>query len=640
MYEPSCDPQDLRYLELLSESFPTQQTAFTEIINLQAILNLPKATEHFISDVHGEYEAFWHILNNCSGVIRDRVETVMGDELGEDEIDELCTLIYYPREKLAKVREEVDDVRTWHQSALMRLIYLARYLSNNYTRSKVRKAMPVSYAYIIDELLHEAGEKAPERHFYHERIVESILDNGAAADFIESLALLNKRLAVDHLHVVGDIWDRGPHGDRIMDALMRYHSLDIQWGNHDVTWMGAAAGSEICIASVVYTNVRNNTLSILEGAYGISLRELALLAERAYTEEGPDTKSPLEKAIATILFKLEGQVICRRLEFDMEDRLLLDKIDLERGTVRIGDKDFELTTCDFPTLDPMHPFELSAEERHVVDGLVAAFCDSARLHAHVNFLYEHGSMYRVYNDNLIFHGCIPMNEDGSFRAVACGRDARMLSGRRYLDFTDQIARRAWYERDPEALDWMWYLGCGKLSPTSGRLMKTFERAYVRDRSTWEEPQDPYWKVAEDEAVCEQILREFDISPRRGHIVNGHTPVRTDLGESPVRAGGKFLIIDGGFCKKYHIKTGTAGYTLVANDAGMRIKTHEPFDSIEAALEHNADINVSHEVVITNAKRRLLIADTDTGEHIRRQIADLQHLLEAYRTGEIPERGDI
>ena len=624
--------QEHKYLELLSQQFPTQHAAFTEIINLQAILNLPKATEHFISDVHGEFEAFTHILNNCSGVIRAHVETILGDTLSKEEMDDLCTLIYYPRERLAMVREAGKDTPDWFRSSLMNLLYLARFLSNYYTRSKVRKNMPVSYAYIIEELLHEAGPKSPERHVYHVRIVDSILETDAAEDFIVSLAQLIKRLAVDHLHLVGDLWDRGPHGDRILDQLMGLTRLDIQWGNHDVCWMGAAAGSEVCVASVVRTNVRNKTLAILESAYGISLRELALFAEQTYTHG--DVISPLEKAISVIMFKLEGQLIERHPELSMEGRLFLDKMNLVQGTVMVDGRACDLTTCDFPTVDPEHPYDLTDEESEIMYGLVEAFTTSHKLHDHVSFLYEHGSIYRVFNDNLIFHGCIPMNTDGTFRAVRCGRD--MLSGKRCLDFADSIARQAWFEHDPEALDWMYYLSCGRDSTCSGRVMKTFERTYVMDKSTWEEPQDPYWDMCRNPRVCDDILREFGISPSVGHIVNGHTPVRASQGESPIRGDGKFLIIDGGFCEKYHSKTGIAGYTLVYDARGMRIKAHLPFESVEAALSKNADIAAQSETVITNYEPRLLIANTDTGEHIREQIRDLQDLLDAYRTGEISE----
>ncbi len=635
MIDMSQQGSQLKYLHLLAEKFPSRHAVFTEIINLQAILNLPKATEHFMSDIHGEYEAFYHILNNCSGVIRERVVAILGNELSQAEISDLCTLIYYPKERLATIRAERLDSPDWYRSNLLSLIHIARILSNNYTRSKVRRAMPVSYAYIIDELLHEAGDTSPERHDYHVRILDSIIEVDAAEDFIVSLASLIKRLAVDRLHVVGDLWDRGAHGDRVIDRLMEYHSLDIQWGNHDFCWMGAAAGSAECVASVVRINVHNKTLDILEGSYGISLRELALFAEHTYKAD--DVLSPLEKAISIMFFKLEGQLIERHPELEMEARRLLDKIDVHNQTVLIGETRYKLTTDDFPTLDPARPYELTCEEQRIMNGLVKSFRNSDRLKEHVEFLYEHGSVYRVYNNHLIFHGCVPMNPDATFHAVRC--IDKTCSGKAYLDFSDYIARRAWYEGDQDALDWMLYLSCGQYSTASGRIMKTFERCFVEDTSTWDEPQDPYWELAERSSVCKEVLLEFGIDPEVGHIINGHTPVLTGRGEKPIRAAGKLLIIDGGFCEKYHNKTGIAGYTLVSDDWGMRIKAHLPFESVEAALSHNADIEESSVVEISKSEHRLHISDTDIGEDIRGQIRDLQALLEAYRSGEITEHTD-
>ncbi len=633
MIDASLESTKQKFLHLLAEKFPSRHAVFTEIINLQAILNLPKATEHFMSDIHGEYEAFYHILNNCSGVVRERVVAILGEELSQSEISDLCTLIYYPHERLAAIREKRLDTPDWYRTNLLSLIHIARILSNNYTRSKVRRAMPVSYAYIIDELLHEAGAKYPERHDYHVRILDSIVEVDAAEDFIVSLSSLIKRLAVDHLHVVGDLWDRGAHGDRVIDRLMEYHSVDIQWGNHDFCWMGAAAGSAACVANVVRINVRNNTLDILEGSYGISLRELALFAEHNYKTD--EVVTALEKAISVIYFKLESQLIDRHPELDMNERRLLHNIDLANATVRIGDKQYKLRTVDFPTLNPEQPYELTTDEQRIIENLVHAFKNSDRLKEHIEFLYEHGSVYKVYNNNLIFHGCIPMKQDGTFQPVRCLD--KTLSGKPYLDFCDYISRRAWFEGDQDALDWMLYLSSGQYSTASGRVMKTFERCFVEDRSQWEEPQDPYWELAERPSVCNEILMEFGVDPNVGHIINGHTPVLTARGEKPVRAGGKFLIIDGGFCEKYHSKTGIAGYTLVSDDWGMRIKAHLPFESVEAAIAHNADIEESSVVEITRSEHRLHISDTDIGEDIRRQIRDLQALLEAYRNGDITER---
>ncbi|MCH3944122.1 MAG: fructose-1,6-bisphosphatase [Atopobiaceae bacterium] len=624
--------QELKYLSLLSETFPTTQAVYTEIINLSAILNLPMGTEHFMSDLHGEQEAFTHILNNCSGVVRERVQATFRHELTATEQDELCTLIYYPRQKLARIHAAREDTSEWYRVHLMQLVRLARFLSNFYTRSKVRKAMPEAYAYIIDELLHASGRKETSRHNYHVRIIASIIETGSADDFIESLAALIKRLAVDHLHIVGDVFDRGPHADRIIDQLMAYHSLDLQWGNHDIAWMGAAAGSRACIASVVRTCVRYRSLEILESAYGISLRELAVFARNTYRAD--DGMRDCEKAIDVILFKLEGQLVRRHPEFGMDERLLLDKMDLPRGTVTIDGTPYDLTTCDFPTIDPADPYALTREEQRVIDQLATAFHDSGRLQRQVDFLYDHGSVYLAYNGNLLFHGCVPLTEDGAFAVVPCGRHS--YSGKAYLDFVDRTARRAWHEHDQNSLDWMWYLWCGKLSPLSGRIMKTFERSFVDDRSTWDEPRDAYWAFTPSVETCDAILEEFGLSPKTGHIINGHTPIRAKEGESPVRAGGKLLVIDGGFCKAYHRSTGIAGYTLIADANGLRIKAHRPFTTVGDALNRNADI-LSNTTVLETNKHARLIEDTDTGARIRAQIADLQSLLDAYRMGELPER---
>ena len=620
-----------RYLLLLSRQFPTTQAAFTEVINLEAKLDLPKGTEHFMSDVHGEYQAFKHILNNCSGVIREHVEATFSDELDDFAKDELCTLIYYPHERLAQLKCQHLNLPRWYRNNLMYLVRLARLLSGLYTRAHVRAALPEDYAYIIDELLRASGPGERSRHEYHKRIIDSIVVNDAADDFICSLSSLIKQLAVDHLHIVGDIYDRGPHGDRIMDHLIDYHNVDVQWGNHDIAWMGAAAGSEACIASVVRTQIRYSTLDMVESAYGISLRRLALFAQRTYRDD--DIMSPLEKAISVILFKVEGQLIMRHPNYGMDDRLLLGKLNLARGTVRIDGEDYDLATCDFPTVDSAHPFELTDEERDIMDGLVAAFKESDRLHRHVSFLFENGSVYLVHNGNLLFHGCVPLEEDGSFTIVTGDGVAR--AGRDYLDWCDRVARRAWHQRDQKSLDWMWYLWCGRRSPLSGRVVKTFERTFVSDRSAWAEQEDPYFRLSENPEVCERILAEFGLGTN-GHIINGHKPVRQVKGESPIKANAKRLVVDGGFCEAYHKTTGIAGYTLTSTSRGLSIKAHRPFLSIEAALAANADI-LSNTTVIERPKQELKVSDTDKGRAISIQIDELKMLLAAYRTGELPER---
>ncbi len=625
--------QTMKYLTLLSEKFPNQQAVFTEIINLQAILNLPKGTEHFMSDLHGEYEAFLHILNNCSGVVREHVDEDFGDSLSEREKGELCTLIYYPREKIALARAAHQDSPTWYKTILDQLITVARRLSSRYTRSKVRKAIPHDFAYIIDELLHTHPDENNYRVRYHERIIGSILETDSTEDFIYSLAELIKVLAVDHIHLVGDVFDRGGGAAKIMDRLLRceHQRTDIQWGNHDILWMGAAAGEPACIVTVLRNNLRYGNFEILENDYGISLRELVSFADRTY--RAGERITPLIKAINVMLFKLEGQIILRHPEFDMHDRLLLDKIDLADATVEIDGTRWPLTTSDFPTLDPDSPYELTPEEGRIIDKLVQEFTGSDHLRSHIDFLYRHGSMYLVRNSNLLFHGCVPMSADGTFTNVNCLGTWR--AGRDYMDFCDSIARRAWRTREQEALDWMWYLWVGHKSPASGRLVKTFERSYIADESTWAEPMDPYFELTREVPACDAIMREFGIVPGSGHIINGHTPVKTIKGESPIRADGRLLVIDGGFCQAYHPKTGIAGYTLIASSRGMRLKAHEAFKSVEEAIMRNADIQ-SETTRFDVPTRRLMVSDTDTGEEIRAQINDLRQLLEAYRSGQLPE----
>ena len=634
MYTQDAPEQTIKYLSLLGHQFPNQQAVFTEIINLQAILNLPKGTEHFMSDVHGEYEAFLHILNNCSGVVREHVDEDFGDTLTEEEKDNLCTLIYYPREKIALVHAAHQDSPTWYKRMLNQLITVARRLSSRYTRSKVRKAIPHDFAYIIDELLHTHPDENNYRVRYHERIIDSILETDSTEDFICSLAELIKRLAVDHIHLVGDIFDRGGGAAKIMDRLLDcvHQRTDIQWGNHDILWMGAAAGDAACIVTVLRNNLRYGNYEILENDYGISLRALMSFADRTY--RAGERITPLMKAVDVLLFKLEGQIIARHPEFDMEDRLLLDKIDLEAGTVEIDGRTHPLVTSDFPTLDPERPYELTAEEERIVRKLIDEFTGTDHLKRHIDYLYRHGSVYLVSNNNLLFHGCVPLNEDGTFASINC--EGTWRSGRDYLDFCDRIARRAWRTRDRAALDWMWYLWIGFRSPLSGRHVKTFERSFIEDQATWLEPMDPYFTLTNDPACCDAIMREFGVQPERGHIVNGHTPVKTTSGEKPIRADGKLLVIDGGFCTAYHPKTGIAGYTLISSSRGMRLKAHEAFKNVTEAITHNADIH-SETNRFASAERRIMVADTDTGAEIRSQIQDLRMLLDAYRTGLIKER---
>ena len=626
----------MKFLRLLSEKYPTRQQVCTEIINLQAILNLPKGTEHFMSDLHGEYEAFFHILNNSAGVIREKVDMAFEEVLTARERSSLCTLIYYPQEKLRRIREEGRNTEEWYRFVLQKLIDLAKLLSSKYTRSKVRKAMPSEYSYILDELLHAQPDEDNNQLVYHSKIIDTLLRLEEGDDFIIALSSLIKRLAVDHLHIVGDIFDRGERPDAILNMLMDHHSLDIEWGNHDILWMGAACGSQACIAAVVRNCLSYNNISVLEQGYGISLRPLVLFAEKMYDEEDPNKAA--KKAISIILFKLEGQIIRRNPEYQIEDRLLLDKVDYENACIELDGKSYPLKEKRFPTVDRDDPYKLSQAEREIMDELEKLFLESEQLQRHVEFLYSHGSMYQVFNGNLLFHGCVPLDEDGALKAIHL--EGRIYQGRSYMDYADMAARRAFFNEDPPQryLDFMWYLWCGSNSPLSGRVVKTFERTFIEDKSTWEEPKNPYYEYQSSEPVCRMLLREFGLYSENSHIINGHTPVHVNQGENPLKAHGRLIVIDGGFCKAYQKTTGIAGYTLIFNSHGMRLKSHQPFSGMEAALEENMDIDSESQQVVTFPKR-VMVADTDTGERLKEQIADLEDLLTAYREGWIAAKAE-
>lgn len=621
-----------KFLSLLAEKYPTTQEVCREIINLNAILNLPKGTEHFMSDLHGEYEAFFHILNNCSGVVREKVDLLFRDTLSDVEREQICTLIYYPREKLELIKKEVVNLKGWYRAILTELIEIAKILSSKYTRSKVRKAMPEEFAYIIDELLHVQKDEDDNQVIYHREILSTIIEINNADEFIVALAGLIKRLAVDRLHIVGDIFDRGACADQILDLLMKHHSIDIEWGNHDILWMGAAAGSQACIANVIRNNLKYDNTQILENSYGISLRKLTLFAEKMY----PDVE-PMEaalKEISIMMFKLEGQVIARHPEYEMDDRRLLHHIDWEKNTVEIDGRMYELTESNFPTVDRENVYQLSPEEEDIIEELRMAFKNSRRLQEHIQFLYKNGSMYKNYNNNLLYHGCIPLDAEGNFEGICI--DNRMYKGKAYLDYADKTSRRAYFSGGRESdLDFMWYLWCGRRSPLCGRNIKSFERTYVADHATWTEESDPYYKFYVTEKTCNMILREFGLYSTLSHIINGHTPVRTSEGEQPVRANGKLIVIDGGFCKSYHETTGIAGYTLIYNSHGMRIKAHQPFESVYAALRENKDIESSSALVETE-NERLMVKHTDSGKKILEDIEGLKKLLEAYRDGVIEQ----
>ncbi len=624
----------IKFLRLLSEKYPTRQQVCTEIINLQAILNLPKGTEHFMSDLHGEYEAFYHILNNSAGVIREKVDMVLSSRLTPKERSSLCTLIYYPEEKLDKIREEGRATEEWYRFTLQTLIDLAKVLSSKYTRSKVRKAMPPEYSYIIDELLHAQPDEDNNQLVYHEKIIDTILKLDAGEDFITALTSLIKRLAVDHLHIVGDIFDRGERPDAIINMLMTHHSLDIEWGNHDILWMGAACGSQACIASVVRNCLSYNNISVLEQGYGISLRPLVLFAEKMYPEEDPNKAA--RKVISIILFKLEGQIIRRNPDYGMEGRLLLDKVDFDNATIELDGTVYELSEKEWPTINRNDPYSLDPMEREIMDELEQLFRESEQLQRHITFLYNRGSIYRCFNGNLLFHGCVPLDEDGSLKALCF--DGRVYQGKSYMDYADSVARRAFFNKNcaQKYRDFMWYLWCGSNSPLSGRVVKTFERTFIEDKSTWVEPQNPYYHYHSSEQSCRMVLREFGLYGEESHIINGHTPIHVKQGENPLKANGRLIVIDGGFCKAYQKTTGIAGYTLIYNSHGMRLKSHQPFSGMEAALEDNLDIDSDSQQVATFA-HRMMVADTETGTRIKEQIADLEDLLTAYREGLLPSR---
>ena len=620
-----------KYLSLLAEKFPTRQAVCTEIINLAAIMNLPKGTEHFMSDIHGEYDAFLHIMNNCSGVIREKIEMIFADVLNDTEKRALRTLIYYPKEALQRLHDEGKISPKWYRETLRHMIEIARVLSSKYTRSKVRKAMPKEFGYIIDELLHALPDEDGNQLAYHERILDTIVGIQNGDEFIIALSALIKRLAVDHLHIVGDLFDRGADADKIIELLLDYPSLDIQWGNHDVLWMGAAAGNEACIANVVRNNVRYNNIRILESGYGISLRRLQLFAEKTY--EGTPAKA-MVKAINVMMFKAEGELILRHPEFEMQDRLLLDKVDTEKGTVTIDGVEYAMNTMEFPTVDWSDPYRMTPEEREVMDDLKRSFCQSPQLRRHIEFLYAVGSVYLKMNDNLLFHGCVPLTEDGQMEEV--NFFGQFLRGKSYFEFCEKAARLAYNTGEARYVDFMFYLWGGPKSPMCGRVVKTFERSYLDDKSSWKEPQDPYYLYLDSEATSRMILREFGLKSDLSHIINGHTPVHVSDGEIPIKAGGKLIVIDGGFSRAYHKTTGIAGYTLIYNSHGMRIKSHMPFESVERVLSENIDIE-SRANQFEIEPYRVMVGDSDIGKRLAAQIEDLNELLTAYRDGVIPER---
>lgn len=646
--------EHLRYLRLLSQKYKTVAAAASEIIRIEALLRLPKGTEHFMSDLHGEHEAFVHILNSASGVIREKIDTVLGPDVPAEERAELATLVYYPNQKLPELKARQPDLHAWYRLTLLRLIDLCRFVSSKHTRDHVRRCLPQNCGYILDELLHAHFEDHDKDQYYGE-IIESILRYDRADAYIVRFCEVIKRLAVDRLHIVGDLFDRGPRPDRILDSLMAHHQVDIQWGNHDVVWMGAAAGSPLCIMTVLKTTLAYNNLDTLEGGYGISLRQLERFAQSTYADSDVSRWIPhadprtaagdlnaaarMHKAVTVMMLKLEAQVIARNPDFDLQGRDFLNHIDFAAGTVDYHGTVYPLLDCDFPTVDPAAPTTLTAEEAHVIAGLVRSFAESERLQRHVQFLYAHGAFYKICNGNLLYHGAVPMTEDGAFAAIRFEGVAR--SGKQLFDYCDRRARQG-YSAPPGSparlagQDFLWYLWCGAKSPLFGRsAMATFERLYIADPAAHREIKDPYYKHIAALDTAERILREFGLAGAGCHIVNGHVPVRAIEGESPIKGGGRLIIIDGGFCRAYHQRTGIAGYTLVYNSRGLILRTHQPFESAEKAIHEDEDIASKSEYIYT-APQRILVRDTDEGGRKQALIRDLCALVEAYQTGVLPQ----
>ncbi len=648
---------EMKYLRTLAEQYPTIAAASTEIINLQSILNLPKSTEHFMTDVHGEHEQFIHVLRNGSGSVRRKIDEEFGNTLSEKDKKTLATLIYYPEEKLELIRQQEDNIEDWYKITLHRLVQITKRVASKYTRSKVRKALPKDFAYVIEELITEKVEVQNKEAYYNE-IIHTIIRIGRAPEFIVALSNLIQRLVIDHLHIVGDIFDRGPGPHLILETLRHYHSIDVQWGNHDVVWMGAASGHQACIANVIRMSAKYGNLDTLEEGYGINLIPLATFAMETYSDVNCDAfalstggnynsndralDTKMHKAITIIQFKLEGQIIKKRPSFGMEDRLLLDKINYQNQTITIDGQIYAMKDTEFPTVDPKDPYRLTPEETQVMDRLSHAFTRCEKLQKHVRFLFAKGSLYKIYNSNLLYHGCVPLDENGDFKKVnVFGKE---YSGRGLYDILEHYARRGYYttndamERE-KGQDILWYIWGNPNSPVFGKeRMATFERYFIEDKASHVEKKNKYYELLNDEDTVNRILLEFGLDSRYSHIINGHVPVEQKKGESPIKCGGKLMVIDGGFSKAYQGKTGIAGYTLVYNSHGMRLVAHEPFQSTEDAILKETDVYSDSFIVETSAFR-LRVADTDTGYELRESIYQLEELLKAYQDGTIIEKSE-
>ena len=644
--------RDLAYLKLLAKEYPSLKAASSEIINLIAICGLPKGTEYFFSDLHGEYEAFIYLLRSASGIIREKIRATYGYIIPEEEQVELANLIYYPDRNLNKIIQEGRGTEDWQRITVNRLVQICKEVSSKYTRSKVRKKMPREFGYVIDELLH-VDYNDENKRVYYEEIIRSIIDTGIADKFIVALCELIQNLAIDSLHIIGDIFDRGPRADIIMNELMHFHDVDIQWGNHDISWMGAATGNPACVCNVLRIAISYNSFDVLEDGYGINLRPLSMFASKVYRDDpcsqftpkildeniydavDPGLAAKMHKAIAVIQFKVEGQIIKRHPGYKMDDRILLEAVDYNRGVVTIEGTEYPMLDTMFPTIDPKYPLRLTKEEDELLHTLIMSFRHSGLLHKHIRFLYTNGALYKCYNGNLLYHGCIPMRPDGSFEGMICNGEE--LTGRALMDYIGEQIHKAYFlsEDDPDknsARDFMWYLWCGAKSPVFGKdKMTTFEHYFVADKTTHRERLNPYYKLSQQEEVCDRILQEFGLSGEGSHIINGHVPVKIKDGEMPVKANGKLFVIDGGLSKAYQKYTGIAGYTLIYNSHHLALAEHKPFNPEQE--------NTPRVAIVEKMKNRIMVSDTDKGKELMAQIEDLKELSAAYRRGDIKEQAD-
>ncbi len=644
-----------KYLELLSKEYRNINEVTEEIVNLQAIINLPKGTEMFLSDIHGEYEPFVHILNNGGGIIKSKIDSIFGNSITEKERATLATLIYYPEEKLKLVKQKKENLDEWYTITLYRLIEVAKKISSKYTRSKVRKAINSGFEYVIDELLHSQAGNEKDKEKYYKAIIKTIIDLKQAENFIIAISDLIKRMAIDHLHILGDIFDRGQSPDLVIEKLKKFHSMDMQWGNHDVYWMGASWGNKACIATVIRNCARYNNIAILEDGYGINIRPLSTFAMETYREDAclnfmpkvyDDNKydssdkvtiAKIHKAITVIQFKLEGQLIKRHPEYHLDNRLLLDKMNLEKGYVMLDGKKYELNDTNFPTLNPKDAYALSSEEEEVIERLCESFKHSQKLNEHTEFIYQKGELYTIFNSNLLFHACIPMEENGNFKTVEFL--GKKVSGKKYFDLVNETIRKVYVnkdEQDGNLLDIMWFLWISPDSPFFGKnKMATFESYFIKDKETHKEEKNPYYFLSNQEEICDKVLKEFGLEGKEAHIVNGHMPVKAKNGESPVRANGKLLVIDGGFAKSYQVATGNAGYILSYNSNGLLLSQNKPFESVEKAIKEEKDI-ISEIVVKKTGIVRKTVGDTDIGRRLKEEIEDLSELLKFYESGQLKQ----